>query len=152
MVKIIVVCANLIEKDGTFLLVQESKERVKGKYNMPAGKIEGNESLIEGAKREAKEETGLHVEPEKLVGVYQSPTSRTGNNIVCFVFKSKILGGEIQNSEAHPDVRFFSFEEIKEMDQKNILRSPYIMSALNHYKTRESFDLSTITSLEPANY
>lgn len=53
-----IVIGGLIEKDNKFLLVQEAKENCKGKWNIPAGHIEVNESVIDCLKREVKEETG----------------------------------------------------------------------------------------------
>ena len=57
-----VITGGILEKDGKYLLVQENKKICKGKWNIPAGGLEENESLIEGAKREIYEETGYKVE------------------------------------------------------------------------------------------
>ena len=66
MLKIIV--GGIIEKDNKYLLIQEAKESVRGKWNIPAGKLEQNEYIIDGAKREIKEETGCNV---LLTGILQ---------------------------------------------------------------------------------
>ena len=47
-----VVTGGILEKDGKFLLVQEKQKIHKGKWNVPAGGLDENESLMEGAKRE----------------------------------------------------------------------------------------------------
>ena len=56
-----IVIGGLIEKDDKFLLVQEAKEKCKGKWNIPAGHLEVNESVIDCLKREIKEETGCDI-------------------------------------------------------------------------------------------
>ena len=60
--KIKVVAGGILEKDGKFLLVQESQKICKGKWCIPAGGLDETESLIDGAKREIFEETGCKVE------------------------------------------------------------------------------------------
>ena len=57
-----VIVGGIIEKDGKYLLVQEAKEKCYKKWNFPAGHLDFNESLKEGAIREIKEETGCDVE------------------------------------------------------------------------------------------
>ena len=56
-----IVISGLIEKENNFLLVQEAKEKCKGKWNIPAGHLEVNESVIDCLKREIKEETGCDI-------------------------------------------------------------------------------------------
>lgn len=56
-----IITGGIIEKDGKFLLVQEAKEKVYGKWNIPAGHLDFNETIFEGAKREIFEETGCKV-------------------------------------------------------------------------------------------
>ena len=64
----IIVVGGVIEKDGKFLLVQEAKKPFSGQWNLPAGRLEIDESVFDGAKREIEEETGYKVE---LTGIVQ---------------------------------------------------------------------------------
>ena len=62
--------AALVEQNGRFLVVEE--ETAAGlRFNQPAGHLDENESLIAACVREALEETGCHVTPRALVGMYQ---------------------------------------------------------------------------------
>jgi 8-oxo-dGTP pyrophosphatase MutT (NUDIX family) len=45
-----------------------------GFWGMPGGSLELNETLPECVVREVREETGLHVEPARLIGIYTSPS------------------------------------------------------------------------------
>lgn len=74
MTKILV--GGIIEQNGKYLLVQEAKEKCKGKWNIPAGHLEENETIIEGAKREILEETGYNVELTGLVQLSNKVTEK----------------------------------------------------------------------------
>ena len=65
-----VTIAAIIEREGKFLLVEEETDDGL-KLNQPAGHLEANESLVEGAVRETMEETAYEFTPEYVVGVYR---------------------------------------------------------------------------------
>lgn len=135
-------------KDGRFLLVRETKPSVAGQYNLPAGGIEEGETIFECAIREAKEETGLMVNLEHLLGVYQR-FKEDGWSIIIFVFFSTVVDGEVRTTDEHPEVEFFSYEEIQELKKKGLLRSSYILPAIDAYYRGEKFPLETVTVLKP---
>src|SRR5437763_5299830 len=64
------------------LLVQEEKPDCRGQWNLPGGHVDHNESLIPAAQRELLEETGLRLNLDGLVGIYQTPRS------IRFVFRA----------------------------------------------------------------
>ncbi len=147
MPKLVIVCSNIIEENGNFLLVKETKNEAKGMFSFPQGTLEGNEDLIEAAIREAREETGFIVNLEKLVGIYQRPKSEDGNNVIVLVFKSEIISGSLETSEKHPIVRFFSKEEIIDLSRRNLIRSKYMMPAFQDFLEGNFIDISRIKIL-----
>ncbi len=58
-------------------------------WNLPGGGLEANESPWEGAIREVREETGLAVVIERLVGVYSKPEA----DEVVFSFLCRAVDG-----------------------------------------------------------
>lgn len=52
------------------LIIKRGHEPRKGEWSLPGGIVELGESLIEAAKREVKEETGLDVEPGAIVETF----------------------------------------------------------------------------------
>lgn len=64
----------VIHYNGKFLLLRESSQyedgAEEGKWDMPGGRIESHETLYEGLIREVKEECGLSITPQKLLGAF----------------------------------------------------------------------------------
>jgi 8-oxo-dGTP pyrophosphatase MutT (NUDIX family) len=62
-----VVAALLVRPDGRVLLVQRSEGRpvMGGLWSAVSGYIEAGETPFEAAAREVREETGLHITPER---------------------------------------------------------------------------------------
>jgi ADP-ribose pyrophosphatase YjhB (NUDIX family) len=79
---------------------------MQGEWSLPGGVLETGETLIEGMKREIREETGLHVEPLRLAGVYdrilRDSQGRAQYHYVLVDHVCKVVGGELR---AGDDVR-----------------------------------------------
>jgi len=68
------VYATAIIRDGAGrVLLQRRRDFGDAWWGLPGGVLELGESIAECCRREAREETGLNVEPARLVGVYSSP-------------------------------------------------------------------------------
>ncbi len=69
--------------DGTsIILIQRGSEPYRGLWALPGGFVEVGETVEEAAVREAREETGLSVELDGLIGVYSSPArDPRGHNV-----------------------------------------------------------------------
>lgn len=76
-----VTVATVVVRNGRLLLVEEM---VGGQLvlNQPAGHLEPDESLLEAALRETREETGWDVRLTAFIGAYQwaAPTPASGGN------------------------------------------------------------------------
>ena len=125
-----VVTGGILEKNGKFLLVEENKKECRGKWNVPAGGLVENESLIEGAKREIYEETGCKVEITGILEIINMILEEI--NVVCFLFDTKIIGENIKaDGEEISNVKWFTYEEI--MNMKDKLRADgYFLSTLKN--------------------
>jgi 8-oxo-dGTP diphosphatase len=104
------------DEQGRILLQQRSDT---GRWGLPGGAVDPGEEPAEAAVREAFEETGLHVEPIKLVGLFggkgqivQYPNGdRTA--YVSATFECRVIGGEIiPISDETLDVRWFAPDEL----------------------------------------
>jgi len=62
-------CVDLLIKDKRgFVFVKRDIPPQKGRWHMPGGMVRRHETLAASAKRLAKEETGLNIRVERLVG------------------------------------------------------------------------------------
>ena len=59
----------LVENQGRYVLAQEAMPESGNPWCIPAGGVEPGESIIEAARRETLEETGLVVEPRYLMRI-----------------------------------------------------------------------------------
>ena len=90
-----VTVATVVVRDGHLLCVEE---RADGQLviNQPAGHLEPDESLVEAAVRETREETGWNVRVTHLVGAYQwkappRPDESEGRHYLRFAFAAEAL-------------------------------------------------------------
>ena len=60
----------IIIEDARVLLVKRAHPPLQAQWSIPGGVLEVGELVREAAVREAREETGLVVEPADLLGVY----------------------------------------------------------------------------------
>ena len=111
------------------IIFDESREKVlltkrtdNGRWCIPGGGMDPGESVEEACVREVYEETGLHVESTRLVGVYTNPGMvveyADGNIIqpVAISFEAVVTGGEMGLSDETTDVGYFSVEEMEKLD------------------------------------
>ena len=145
MPNVVVVCSNVIADDqGRFLFVKETKPVAQGRWAFPSGRLEVGESIVEGAEREAREETGFVVEARHLLGIYHAPRTLEGGASVVFVFASEVVGGEATPSAEHPAVRFFTRSEVDKLAQQRMVRGQHLLPALDLYEQGQFLPLGLI--------
>ncbi|HEY1069830.1 MAG TPA: NUDIX hydrolase [Thermomonas sp.] len=85
-----VTVATVVVRDGRLLCVEE---RVGGRLvlNQPAGHLEPDESLVDAALRETREETGWNVRITHLIGTYQWKAPETQRHYLRFAFAAEPL-------------------------------------------------------------
>lgn len=145
-----VVVGGIVEKDGKVLLVQELKERCYGKWNIPAGGLEINESLVEGAIREIKEETGCDVEITGLLSLVNDVAE--DRIFIAVVFATKLINEKIQyNKNEILDVKWFDIDDvINNMDEK-LRNVHFVKHGLQNLKEGKIASLDFIKDIRNEN-
>ncbi len=108
---------------GDFLLIQHSDT---GKWGFPAGLIEPGETPVEAIQREIREETGLEIEPERLIGVLGGQAYRhtypNGDVVepLAVVFACRILAGQLQKQSVSESkikrLQFFTQAQLPDLN------------------------------------
>lgn len=103
--KHIVAACSLITNDVDDILMIYGPKRG---WELPGGQIEEGESIIDGAIREALEESGVQIRTGSLVGVYSNLTSK----IVIFAFLAKYVSGELTTSPESEMVEWVQRDQV----------------------------------------
>lgn len=103
----------IVEMDNGVVLVKRRFEPRVGWWCLPAGFLEADESVKDGAVRECKEETGLDVVVDDLFGVYSFPEGMQRSGLVIF-YTAHAVGGELRAGDDAEDVRVFPLDGLPE--------------------------------------
>lgn len=115
--------AGVVNDRGEILLVQRADDHL---WAMPGGLLEVGETAAEGVLRETREETGLQVQTQALVGVYDSRRcgSRTNWHLYHFVFLCRAIdpGARPQVSHESLDADWFRLEALPALSPGHAVR------------------------------
>jgi 8-oxo-dGTP diphosphatase len=124
--------AIIIENDRV-LLVKRGHPPLRGEWSIPGGVLEIGEMLREAAIREAREETGLLVEPGELLGVYDRVVRDNGQvryHYVLIDFLCRRVSGEPCCGTDADEVRWFTREELGQLklapDTAEVIRKGFL--------------------------
>ncbi|MDH5517616.1 MAG: NUDIX hydrolase [Gammaproteobacteria bacterium] len=103
-----IITGSLIEHDDKILLCQRAIEPQYGKWTLPAGFMENNETCLQGAIRETREEANAELQQPELYSVYDIPHISQ----VYMIYKAKLDSLNFSPGVESIDVRLFGREEI----------------------------------------
>lgn len=138
-----VTVAAVIERDNTFLLVEE--ETSQGvRFNQPAGHLEADESLLAAVSREVLEESAYRFTPQYLLGVYRWHSADSDTTYLRFAFTGAITGHEPDRRLDTGILRavWLSPDEIRANQPRH--RSPLILRCIEDYLAGKRFPLELL--------
>ena len=153
-----IVVGAIIVSDGKILLLKENHLPDKGKWNIPAGKLDYGENPVDGVKREVYEEAGLKFTPKRILGLHSIhrkdvPAKNSSTHVLRIVFTGDFIGkpssihGEVLNGEPEiSEFKWFTPEEIMGMD-KSLIRYHDIKDYVRDFLNNKTYPLELITHI-----
>jgi len=141
-----VTVATIVERDGRFLVVEE-QTRNGMRLNQPAGHLEVGESLPAAAIRETLEETGWHVVPTALVGVYRWQAPESQATFVRFAFAADAR----RHDPARPlddgiaRAMWLTYEDLAAQRPRH--RSPLVLRCVDDYRAGRRWPVAFVTEV-----
>ncbi len=104
----IVGVGGVVIEDERVLLIRRGTEPLKGQWSIPGGTLELGETLMEGAARELKEETGLEVSVLEMIELFERINfGRGADETWTRISGEAVAGGDVT------DVKWASEDELE---------------------------------------
>ncbi|MDH5426058.1 MAG: NUDIX hydrolase [Gammaproteobacteria bacterium] len=127
--KIITGC--LVEHEDKILLCRRAIEPQSGKWTLPAGFMENNETCIQGAIRETREEANAEVRELQLYSVYDIPHISQ----VYMIYRARLNSLNFSPGIESTDVQLF---EKADIPWQQLAFSVIRETLISYYKDRQS--------------
>jgi ADP-ribose pyrophosphatase YjhB (NUDIX family) len=117
--------AIVVDEGRRILLIRRSDNAL---WSIPGGAMEVGERIADTAVREVREETGLEVVPEAIIGIYTNPrhvieyADGEVRQQFSICFACRRVGGELATSDESTEVGFFTPAEIEAMPMHESIR------------------------------
>jgi ADP-ribose pyrophosphatase YjhB (NUDIX family) len=99
----------VVERDGNVLLVRLNYGPRDGRWSLPGGLVEADETLEQAAARETKEETGFVVGLDGLLATWNRP----GLPLLVVIYRAHVISGDLHVApDEASEARFFPREEL----------------------------------------
>lgn len=113
------------------LLIQRAQDPEKGKWALPGGYVDWNETLAQAAIRELNEETGLIAKTVTFFGLYDAPNrDKDGRQNIdhCFIATIDATTSPHLDAQEIADLRWFTINQLPEgiaFDHRQMIEDYY---------------------------
>ena len=109
----------MVQQGSRVLLMKRPDERGFPGYIAPGGKVDYPESLVEGAIREVKEETGLTVREITYKGLEEFCDPATGLRYMVFNYLATVVEGELLEHPPEGELLWVEIESALELPMQD---------------------------------
>ena len=102
----------LVVQDGRVLLVRRAIEPFYGYWDIPGGFLEADEHPAAGAVREIEEETGLHIRPTALLGIYVDTYGTEDEHTLNIHYLAEVVSGEPRPASDVSELAWYAPHEL----------------------------------------
>jgi ADP-ribose pyrophosphatase YjhB (NUDIX family) len=129
----IAVKAFIVEK-GHLLILRRSHNvsHMKGIWEIPGGRLNEDEDIIQGLKREVKEETNLDIEVKNPLSVKQF-IREDGQDIVMITFLAHAKTDSLKISDEHLEHKWVDLDK-EELEIERYFDDGFYMKEVNEYR------------------
>jgi ADP-ribose pyrophosphatase YjhB (NUDIX family) len=133
--QIVAVHLFLINNDHVLLARRCNTGYEDGKFSVPAGHVDKNESCLEAMIRETKEEVNIQIKRSNLKLVHIMHRKKLNEHRVDFFFECNDWSGKVKiNEEDRCDkLQWFSFDQLP----NNLI--PYVSQAITKFRVKEIY-------------
>ncbi|MFC3282432.1 NUDIX domain-containing protein [Litchfieldella rifensis] len=139
-----VTVATVVERAGRYLLVEEDRGGPFTLFNQPAGHLEPNETLLEAAEREVREESAWRVGITDYLGLY---VHRAADGLTFHSHSFVGMALAHLGNALDPNIRaihWLTFDEIEDLDHAGRLRSPLVLRRVRDARLGRVFPMDVI--------
>ena len=104
---------SIISKQNKIVLIRRGNRPFRGKLALPGGYIDHFETAEHAAVREAKEETGLQIKLNCILGVYSEPKRDPDKHTMSTVFIAKSFSGKLKGGDDATEAGWFDLKKLK---------------------------------------
>ena len=142
--KAIVVGVCIKNNNNEILMVQEAEEKIRGLYNIPAGKLDNNESITDGAIREAKEETGYDVKLDSILCIQYLEN----RSILKIIFNATIISGNINfDKDEIMDIKWIPIDILESMSSNELRSYESNINIIRDSKNYKSYPIDVLENI-----
>lgn len=104
----------IYNENHEFILIKRKNDPYKDSWALPGGFVDYGETTENAAIREAKEETSIDVELERLFNVYSEPDRDPRRHTVSIVYLARGNFDDAKADDDANDIGVFSFDVLEE--------------------------------------